>query len=100
MPFKGQYSYEVRNTVANALIRDLQPYRLVMGRMQEDMSEQEIEDLDSLLEMAPELEVFRKFNRQFYGLFQKDIFNKPPATAEPKCSIISIIRITRFCNGP
>ena len=23
--------------------------------------------------MAPELEVFRKFNRPFYGLFQKDI---------------------------
>ena len=36
VPYKGQYSYEVRNTVANALIRDRQPYRLVVERMQED----------------------------------------------------------------
>ena len=48
-------------------------HQYLIVRKQEDRSEQEIEDLDSLLEMAPELEVFRKFNRQFYGLFQKNI---------------------------
>ena len=36
VPYKGRYSYEVRNTVANALIRDRMPYGLVIRRMQED----------------------------------------------------------------
>ena len=36
VPYKGRYSYEVRNTVANALIRDRLPYRLVQRRMTED----------------------------------------------------------------
>ena len=36
VPYKGRYSYEVRNTVANALIRDRMPYRSVIRRMQED----------------------------------------------------------------
>jgi Transposase len=36
VPYRGRYSYEVRNTVANALIRDRMPYGLVIGRMQED----------------------------------------------------------------
>ena len=48
------------------------------------MSEQAIEDLDSLLEMAPELEVFRKLNRQFYGLFQKDISQQAARNRSPQ----------------
>jgi hypothetical protein len=36
VPYKGRYSYEVRNSVANALIRDRMPYRLVIARMQDD----------------------------------------------------------------
>jgi hypothetical protein len=36
VPYKGRYSYEVRNSVANALIRDRMPYRSVIGRMRED----------------------------------------------------------------
>jgi hypoxanthine phosphoribosyltransferase len=36
VPYKGQYSYEVRNVVANSLIRDRMPYRLVQQRMAED----------------------------------------------------------------
>lgn len=36
VPSKGQYSYEVRNSVVNALIRDRLPYRLVQQRMIED----------------------------------------------------------------
>lgn len=36
VPYKGSYSYEVRNTVANSLIRDRLPYRLVQDRMRED----------------------------------------------------------------
>jgi len=36
VPYKGKYSYEVRNVVANALIRDQLPYRLVQQRLQED----------------------------------------------------------------
>ena len=36
VPYRGRYSYEVRNTIANALIRDRMPYALVINRMQED----------------------------------------------------------------
>ena len=36
VPSRGRYSYEVRNTVANAVIRDRLPYRLVQQRMAED----------------------------------------------------------------
>ena len=36
VPYRGRYSWEVRNTVANALIRDRMPYLSVMRRMQED----------------------------------------------------------------
>jgi len=36
VPYKGRYSYEVRNTIANSLIRDRMPYRSVIKRMQED----------------------------------------------------------------
>jgi hypothetical protein len=36
VPYRGRYSYEVRNAVANALIRDRMPYGLVIRRMQED----------------------------------------------------------------
>jgi transposase len=36
VPYRGRYSYEVRNTVANALIRDRMPYGVVIRRMQED----------------------------------------------------------------
>ena len=36
VPYRGRYSYEVRNTVANALIRDRMPYGLVICRMQEE----------------------------------------------------------------
>jgi hypothetical protein len=36
VPYRGRYSYEVRNTVANALIRDRMPYGLVINRMREE----------------------------------------------------------------
>jgi hypothetical protein len=36
VPYRGRYSMEVRNTVANALIRDRMPYLSVSRRMQED----------------------------------------------------------------
>ena len=36
VPSRGRYAYEVRNTVANALMRDRMPYGLVIRRMQED----------------------------------------------------------------
>lgn len=36
VPSGGRYSYEVRNTIANAVIRDRMPYRLVQERMAED----------------------------------------------------------------
>jgi hypothetical protein len=36
VPYKGRCSYEVRNTVANALIRDRMPYRSVIERLRED----------------------------------------------------------------
>jgi hypothetical protein len=36
VPIRGRYSYEVRNTIANAVIRDRMPYRLVMQRLAEE----------------------------------------------------------------
>ena len=36
VPYRGRYSYEVRNTVANALIRDRMPYGRVINRMREE----------------------------------------------------------------
>ncbi len=36
VPPRGRYSYEVRNTIANALIRDRMPYELVRQRMLEE----------------------------------------------------------------
>src|SRR5215813_895060 len=36
VPSRGRYSWEVRNTVANAVIRDRMPYQAVIRRMQED----------------------------------------------------------------
>ena len=36
VPFKGKYSYAVRNAVANAIIRDRMPYALIINRMAED----------------------------------------------------------------
>ncbi len=36
VPYRGRYSFEVRNTVANAVIRDRMPYHSVINRMQED----------------------------------------------------------------
>jgi hypothetical protein len=36
VPYRGRYSFEVRNQIANALIRDRMPYRLVQQRLGED----------------------------------------------------------------
>ena len=36
VPYRGRYSWEVRNTIANAVIRDRMPYQSVIRRMQED----------------------------------------------------------------
>ena len=36
VPHRGRHSLEVRNTVANALIRDRMPYTSIIRRMQED----------------------------------------------------------------
>lgn len=36
VPYRGRYSLEVRNTVANALIRDRMPYLSLIRRLQED----------------------------------------------------------------
>ena len=36
VPYNGRYSFEVRNTVANAIVRDRMPYRSVIRRMSED----------------------------------------------------------------
>ena len=36
VPYRGQYSYAVRNAVANAVIRDRMPYELVIQKMSED----------------------------------------------------------------
>lgn len=36
VPYKGRYSYEVRNTIANALIRDRMSYQGVINRMREE----------------------------------------------------------------
>lgn len=40
---------------------------------EEELSEQDQADLALMLSIAPELERFRRFNQQFYRLFQRDI---------------------------
>ena len=42
-------------------------------RKQEELNEQEIEDLELMFDIAPELKEFRQFNQQFYRLFEKGI---------------------------
>ena len=48
-----------------------QQYLIV--RKEDDLSDQDREDLALLFEIAPELKLFRKFNQQFYRLFEKGI---------------------------
>lgn len=46
-------------------------HQYLMVRTQDDLSEQDKADLALLLQMAPELKLFRQFNQQFYRLFAK-----------------------------
>ena len=45
-------------------------------RKQEELSEQEIEDLELMFDIAPELKEFRLFNQQIYRLFEKGRYAK------------------------
>ncbi len=47
------------------------PY--LMARKGEELSEQDQADLALMLRIAPELALFRRFNQQFYRLFENDI---------------------------
>lgn len=42
-------------------------------RQEEALRDQDQADLALMLTIAPELELFRRFNHQFYRLFEKDI---------------------------
>jgi transposase-like protein len=48
-------------------------HQYLLVRKEDDLSEQDREDLALLFQIAPELKLFRQFNRQFYGLFEKGI---------------------------
>ena len=48
-------------------------HQYLIVRKEDDLSEQDREDLALLFQIAPELTLFRQFNRQFYRLFEKGI---------------------------
>lgn len=48
-------------------------HQYLIVRKEEEMSEQDKEDLALMVAIAPDLALFRRFNQQFYRLFEKDI---------------------------
>lgn len=48
-------------------------HQYLIVRKQEELTDEEKEDLEVLFQIAPELEDVRRFNRQFYALFDKTI---------------------------
>jgi hypothetical protein len=48
-------------------------HQYLIVRKPDDLSEQDKEDLALLVQIAPELQLFRQFNQQFYRLFEKGI---------------------------
>ena len=42
-------------------------------RKEDELTDEEQADLELMFQIAPELELFRRFNQQFYRLFEKDI---------------------------
>ena len=47
-------------------------HQYLIVRKQEELTDQEKDDLMLLFQIAPELECFRRFNQQFYALFDKE----------------------------
>ena len=64
-------------------------HQYLIVRKQEELTDEEKEDLAVLFQIAPELEDVRRFNRQFYALFDKTI------TQQQAC-----YRRTRMVNNP
>lgn len=48
-------------------------HQYLIVRKEEELSEQDQADLALMFSIAPELELFRRFNQQFYRLFETDI---------------------------
>jgi transposase-like protein len=48
-------------------------HQYLIVRKAEELSEQDQQDLALMLTIAPDLELFRRFNQQFYRLFEQDI---------------------------
>ena len=64
-------------------------HQYLIVRKEDELSEEEKQDLARLFQIAPELELFRRFNQQFYALFEKGI---TPQQAR--------YRRTRMVNNP
>jgi hypothetical protein len=64
-------------------------HQFLIVRKQDELSDQEKEDLTLLFQTAPELEIFRRFNQQFYALFEKGITQRQAR-----------YRRTRMVNNP
>ncbi len=64
-------------------------HQYLIVRKQEELTDEEHQDLALLFQIAPELEDFRRFNQQFYALFDKTISQQQART-----------RRTRMVNNP
>jgi hypothetical protein len=59
-------------------------HQYLIVRTQDDLSEQDKADLALLLQMAPELKLFRQFNQQFYRLFAKGMTKQCARSRRPR----------------
>jgi hypoxanthine phosphoribosyltransferase len=48
-------------------------HQYLIVRQEEELTEEDKNDLELMVQMAPDLELFRRFNQQFYRLFEKSI---------------------------
>jgi len=64
-------------------------HQYLIVRKQEELTDQDKENLTLLFQLAPELETFRRFNQQFYALFNKEITQQQAR-----------YRRTRMANNP
>jgi hypothetical protein len=64
-------------------------HQYLIVRKQEELTEKDKDDLALMLTIAPQLELFRRFNAQFYQLFEKGISQK-----------MARVRRTRLVNNP
>ncbi len=74
-------------------------HQYLIVRKQHELSKQDKKDLALMLKIAPELTVFRKFNQQFYRLFEKGISKQCARLRRTRLVTMRRIKPTRFWLG-